>query len=149
MSICAKKFNWDLTNRKYMLLIPNYKRRKLLIPSIESLRTNADRRDWGVLIINDGVDEDFSSIECDNVFSITLGRKGKNISRNGLFARNYCIKRMMCQYLFQKDPEIVIRGDVFNKPLDEHDVYRAGKVISLNKKIQRYFVKKENSQRIH
>lgn len=129
----ADQFDWDLTDRKVMLLVPNYGRKKLLSPTIKHLETSLAKKDWGVLIANDGLVDDFSDIESDNIFCINYRRPNPEKPRNGLFIRNYCLRRMQSELVFQKDPEIIIHGDFFLRAvMSEADAFRPRKIIRLS-----------------
>lgn len=101
-------FDFYSTNKPVVLFIPNFGRGKYIRALKEQFNTKADRSDYLIVIGNDGIEEDFSDLADLNVSSFTINRIPTE--RNGAFIRNYFIKNSRCQYLYQKDPEILISG---------------------------------------
>jgi GT2 family glycosyltransferase len=105
--------DWSLTERKLVLFIPNYGRKRYLKSCLSSLtQTRVPPEEWLVLVGNDGLDEPMDDLaEEFNLAWFTLPRKNPSLSRNGAFIRNYVIKRCRSEFLFQKDPEVALVPD--------------------------------------
>jgi GT2 family glycosyltransferase len=106
-------FDWSLTERKLVLFIPNFGRKRYLKSCLSSLaQTRVPRDKWLVLVGNDGLDEPMDDLaEEFNLAWFTLPRGNPVVSRNGAFIRNYVIKRCRSEFLFQKDPEVALVPD--------------------------------------
>ena len=125
-------FNWDYTNKKLIIFIPNFGRRHLLIPTLKRFKTNVQDDQWMWLIVNDGIHEDLSDLESFNLKWFTFEREPTN-ERNGCMIRNYVIKRCQSKWICTKDPEIIVEGDIVSKILALKDdiVYRPRGMIEL------------------
>lgn len=132
--ITQHDYDWDHTNRDLIIFIPNFGRRHMLEHSLRWFSTNISRDRWQILICNDGVHEDLGSLSDFNVSYFTFVRP-KVSERNGCFVRNYAIARTKSKYIFQCDPEIIIKGDCVEKLLSiQSDIYRIGQVKLLTDK---------------
>ena len=104
------KFNWSLTERKLCVIIPNYNRDWYIDQTIDNtynfLNTILPSSDFCILIVSDRFPE-YPANKYSNVFSISCGDSSDLSDRNGLFARNYAIKRCQSAWILQKDPEIM------------------------------------------
>lgn len=106
--ITQENFDWDCTNKSLCILIPNYGRGSYIRNTLWQFQTNCPKEDYNIVIINDGLHEDFSDLAHLNINYFTFIRP-TNHCRNGCFVRNYFIKRAKCKNLFQKDPETVLQ----------------------------------------
>jgi len=125
-------FDWCCTNKELVIYVPNYGRKYLLIPTLKRFKTNIPNEKWMWLIANDGIHEDMSDLESDNLKWFTFERQ-PNQERNGCMIRNFVIKNCQSKWLCTKDPEITIEGDIVSKILSiENDiVYRPKGMVEL------------------
>lgn len=132
MSPTQQNFDWPLTNREFLLYIPNFSRKHLLIPTLKRFKTSINRDRYLILIVNDGLHEDMSDLEQEfNLKWFTFERDPAN-ERNGCMIRNFVIRRCQSKWLCTKDPEIIIEGDIVSKILGLEDVvYRPSGMIEL------------------
>lgn len=133
MSPTQQNFDWPLTNREFLLYIPNFSRKHLLIPTLKRFKTSISKDRYLILIVNDGLHEDMSDLEQEfNLKWFTFERDPAN-ERNGCMIRNFVIRRCQSKWLCTKDPEIIIEGDIINKilQLKEDVVYRPRGMIEL------------------
>jgi len=126
-------FDWDITNRDVVIFIPNYKRKHLIIPTLDRFKTDVPRDKWIIVIANDYHHEEFSEEEQDqyNFRYFTLEReKGE---RNGCMIRNYFIKKCQSRIMASKDPEIIIDSDDYIERLMvlNNELHRAKRAIEL------------------
>lgn len=122
-----KDFDWSLTNRKLVIMMPNWGRGDYIKKTVETIETVVPAKDWIILVANDGLHEDLYDLDDQNVVFFTFQRE--NISeRNGCFIRNFVIKRLQSERVFIKDPEIIIEGDFIRRILVDCDkpLYRLG-----------------------
>lgn len=139
--ITQKDYDWSQTDTKVVLLIPNYGRKKLLVPTIKAAKTALDKKDYHILIANDGLHEDMEDLKDYNVSYFTFDRKDKTV-RNGCFIRNYCLKRLQSEYVIQKDPEVLVYGDFFKGMVEtDKDIFTLGAVINTDAKQREKFLK--------
>jgi len=126
--VCSSRcvFDWSVTDRKIVVFIPNYSRKSFLVESMKYFHTGLDEKDYIVVVGNDGIEEDFSSLGWKNVVSFTLHRTPPSV-RNGGFIRNYFIKRCQSEYVFQKDPEVVIAADFLAQTVASDNITRCGR----------------------
>lgn len=109
-------FDWSVTNRDIVMLIPNYGRRHLILPGLKRFKTDVPRDKWILLIANDCKHEDFSDLEEEfNLAWFTFEREP--VERNGSQIRNFVIKNVQSRILASRDPEIVIHGSDYVKRL--------------------------------
>lgn len=136
--ITFKNFNWDITKKDLVILIPNFKRADYIQKTIDNLiKTSIPRDRWVVLVINDGFHESFADLQDKNVYYFTFERFPL-LERNGAFIRNIAIKHCQCKLLAQKDPEILFTGDFIKGCLDHQDVlYRCGGIAHITKQDQK------------
>jgi len=130
MNITAN-FDWSITQRKLCIFIPNFGKTEQLDFAISQIKTRVPKKDWIVIIGNDGIDIDFNYMKSSNVRYFTLHRDP--VSRNGGFIRNYFIKRCQSEKLLQKDPEIVLQGDFIYQVIRSEASWRAGNVYVLDR----------------
>lgn len=125
--ITFKNFDWSQTNRELLLIIPNYGRGKYIRKTIDSLiNTSVTRDKWLILIINDGIHEDFSDLKDKNILYFTFERY-HIWERGDAFMRNIAIKYSQSHLLAQKDPEIFYTNDFIKGSFNHSDVlYRCG-----------------------
>lgn len=99
--------DWDKTNRKLCIFIPNYMRGSYIHRNIDQFQSSLPSDDWCVVIGCDGHDSSLKTEELpSNFFVFTLDRGVKPESRSGGHIRNYAIKRCQSKWFVQKDPEI-------------------------------------------
>lgn len=124
-------FNWNSTNCPIIIFIPNFGRKTLLIPTLQRFKTNLPKNDWKFLVVNDGFSEDLSDLEHFNLCWFTFEREP--IERNGALIRNYVIKRLQCQTICQRDPEIMLDGGDYLQHVYENQdkIYRPASMIEL------------------
>ncbi len=129
--ITFKNFDWSQTNVDLLFLIPNYGRDNYIRKTIHNLiNTSVPRDKWKILIINDGIHQDFSDLEKDNILYFTLERSPV-WERGDAFIRNIAIKYSQSQLIAQKDPEIIYSGDFIKGCLDhQEELYRCGNIAS-------------------
>lgn len=106
--ITQYNFNWNCTNNELCILIPNYGRGSYIRNTLWQFKTKLSIDNFKIVIINDGLHEDFSDLEPFNVRYFTFQRNDVS-ERNGCFVRNYFIKRAKCRNLLQKDPETILQ----------------------------------------
>ena len=126
-------FDWDQTKVDVLLFIPNFKRRHLLVPTLQKIQTSLSKDRWLILAVNDGVHEDLSDLEKHNLKYFTFERDSAK-ERNGCQIRNYVLKRLQSKILATRDPEIFIEGgDYFLSvsSIDEKTVYRPNSMTEL------------------
>ncbi len=125
--ITHREFDWSLTERKVVVFSPNWGRGDYIRHTTRMIKTCVPKKDWIVLVANDGIHDDLSDLESDNVVYFTFDRENKS-ERNGCFIRNFVIKRVRSQFLFSKDPEIIVAGSDFisNILTCGHRFYRLG-----------------------
>jgi len=127
-------FDWDQTNVDVVLFIPNFKRKHLLTPTLQNIKTSLPKDRWLILAVNDGVHEDLSGLIEHNLLYFTLERDNP-IERNGCQIRNYVLKRLQSKILATRDPEIFIEGgDYFQSvaSIDEKTIYRPSSMVELS-----------------
>lgn len=131
MLINQDNFDWSVTERELVLFIPNFKRKHLIIPTLDRLRTSLSRDQWIVLIVNDGAHEDLTDLAEYNAVYFTLEHNHKE--RNGCMARNYVIQRVKSRLLMSKDPEVILHSDdCFTEIIKiKNEASRAGRAIEL------------------
>lgn len=131
MIINQDNFDWSVTERELVLFIPNFKRKHLILPTLDRLQTSLPKDQWVVLILNDGSHEDLSDLAKYNVVFFTLEHNHKE--RNGCMARNYVIQRVKSRLLMSKDPEVILHSDdCFAEVIQiKNQVYRAGRALEL------------------
>jgi len=122
-----KDFDWSITNRELVLLVPNFGRGRYIRKVIDSLTaTCIEKSQWIILIINDAIHEDFSDLADKNVAYFTVDRIDK-YERGDAFMRNICIKYSQSKMIAQKDPEIFYTNDFIDGCFDNQGVlYRCG-----------------------
>lgn len=126
-------FDWSLTERRIVMLVPNFGRGHLFRAALHHFRTQLAAEDYLILIANDGIEEDFSDLAPQSVAYFTLRRSDPS-PRNGAKLRNAVIKRCRSEWLFQRDPEILLEGDVLARCLDSHaQTHRVGQVALLDR----------------
>jgi len=120
-------FDWSQTNVELLFLIPNFKRSIYIRKTLNNLiETDIPKNKWLILIINDGIHEDFSDLADKNVTYFTLERNPP-VERGGGFIRNIAIKYSQSKMIAQRDPEILFTGDFIKRSFDHQDVlYRCG-----------------------
>lgn len=131
-------FDWSQTDVELLFIIPNYGRGDYIRKTIDNtLNTSVSKDKFVVLIINDGIHEDFSDLKDKNVLYFTLERNPA-CERNGGFSRNVAIKYSQSKLLAQRDPEILFTGDFiagcFNNP---NVLYRCGGIAHITKQDQK------------
>lgn len=99
-------FDFTLTNKPVVIFIPNFGRKAYIDLLKEQFYTEADPKDYVIVIGNDGIDDNFDNLKDLNVVSFNISRFPEE--RNGAFIRNYFIKNCQGKYLYQKDPEILV-----------------------------------------
>lgn len=124
-------FPWESTNCPIIILIPNFGRKNLLIPTLQRFKTELSQKDYKFLIINDGIFEDLSDLEKYNLLWFNFEREPTE--RNGLMVRNFAIRRLKCQTLVQRDPEIVSDGSDYLLHIAKNpgEIYRPHKMLEL------------------
>jgi hypothetical protein len=125
--IIFKEFDWSQTQKDLLFVIPNWKRGKYIRKTIDNtINTSIPRDKWVILIINDGIHEDFSDLKDKNVLYFTLERKFL-YERGDAFLRNIAIKYGQSKLFAQKDPEIFYKEDFIKRCFDHQDIlYRCG-----------------------
>ncbi len=109
-------FNWSVTNRDIVMMIPNYGRRHLILPGLRRFKTDVPRDKWILLIANDCKHEDFSDLEEEfNLAWFTFEREPAE--RNGSQIRNVVIRNVQSRILASRDPEIIVHGSDYVKRL--------------------------------
>jgi hypothetical protein len=132
--ITQHEFDWSVTERPLVVLVPNYGRRRLLEAAMAGFETSLRRDEYLFLVVNDGPHEDFSALAARNVAYFTLVREGG--PRNGAKARNYVIKRCRSRVLLQKDPEVAYCGDALGRAMGavkDGAAWRVGEVALLER----------------
>lgn len=125
--ITHKTFNWSITNRDLVLLVPNFGRGNYIRKVLDSLtKTVVPSDKWMILVANDSIHEDFSDLQEKNLYYFTFDRSPP-WERGDAFMRNIVIKYGQSQMLAQKDPEIFYTGDFIKGCFDHPEVlYRCG-----------------------
>jgi len=125
--ITFKNFDWSQTNKELLFIIPNCGRGKYIRKTIDNIiNTSVSRNRWIILIINDGIEENFDDLKNSNILYLTIKREN-NYERGGAFSRNVAIKYGQSKLLAQKDPEIFYTGDFINGCFNYQNVlYRCG-----------------------
>lgn len=121
-------FDWSITDRELVVLVPNFGRKKYIDKWLSVLSTDMwNQKDkWMVLIVNDGIHEEFDKYG-GNVEYLTIERKN-SYERGDGFSRNVVIKNSKAKLLAQKDPEIIYTGDFIKGCFEHQDVlYRCGR----------------------
>jgi len=108
--ITQHDFDWSVTNRRVVMFIPNFKRKNLLIPTLKRFKTTLPDQDWIFLVVNDGPHEDLSDLAEYNLAYFTFERDPA-VERNGCMIRNYVLKRLQCEVMTTRDPEIFTEGE--------------------------------------
>lgn len=109
--ITQHNFDWNITNKDIVIFVPNFKRKNLLISTLERFQTKVPRDKWLILVVNDGIHEDLSDLADQyNIAYFTLERDVVQ-ERNGCMARNYVIKRIQSRIFASRDPEIILHCD--------------------------------------
>jgi hypothetical protein len=134
--ITQDNFDWSLTERQIVVFIPNYKRKNLLIPTLQRFQTELPRDQWIFLVVNDGMHEDLSDLEDYNLCYFTFVRE-PNKERNGCLIRNYVLRRLQCATITTRDPEIFIAGGDHLVKIDGIGdiVYRPGGMIEFTEQM--------------
>lgn len=124
-------FDWNVTDRELVVFIPNYGRKEYIEATLERFWTNIPRKDWLILVVNDCIDEDFSTYEDYNLKYFTFDRTPKE--RNGAMIRNFVIKNTRSRLLMSRDPEIILHSkDALSRSMKiENEVIRANRAIEL------------------
>lgn len=122
-----RNFDWGQTQKDLLLIIPNYGRGKYIRKTIDNtINTSIPRDKWVILIINDGIEENFDDLKDKNVLYFTIERKSLH-ERGDAFGRNVAIKYGQSKLFSQKDPEIFLSGDAIKGCFDHPDIlYRCG-----------------------
>lgn len=122
-----KNFDWAITAKDLVLFVPNFGRGRYIRKVLDSLiKTDVPTYKWIILIINDGIHEDFTDLKEKNVYHFTFERS-PIWERGDAFMRNIFIKYGQSKMLAQKDPEIFYTGDFIKGCFDHQDVlYRCG-----------------------
>lgn len=120
--IIEKNFDWDITNRKLVIFMPNYNGRALTAYTISKIQTSVPDKDWIIIVGNDNVDDEF---DFPNVYYFNIRRDTKE-PRNGGFIRNYFIKNCKSDLILQKDGEVLLEGDFIKNAIDnvKEDAWR-------------------------
>lgn len=132
--INQNNFDWNLTNRKIVLYIPNFGRKNYLIPTLQRMQFDLPKDQWIILVVNDGIHEDMSDLTDFNVVYFTFERGEKPKERNGCMVRNFILKRLQSEIVATRDPEIFIEGKQYLSSiaqLKENQVYRPCEMIEL------------------
>jgi hypothetical protein len=140
-----QNFDWDITNRKLCVFMPNYHNPEYTKFSIQQIKTEVPTDDYVVIVGNDNVDVSFEEFEKDNVFFFTLKREEVGM-RNGCFIRNYALKRCQSSRFLQKDGEVVILGDFVKNCLEWKTPWRAGNIYVLTDPQTRNYMKSGNTK---
>lgn len=120
--------DWSLTERRIVMLVPNFGRGHLFRAAFEHFWTRLPSDQYLVLVANDGIDEHFGDLTDRNVAFLTL-RRGEASPRNGAKLRNAIIKRCRSEWIFQRDPEILFGEDVLTRCVDSPaSAYRVGQI---------------------
>lgn len=125
--ITHKTFDWSITNRDLILLVPNFGRGNYIRRVLDSLiKTVVPSDKWMILVANDSIHEDFSDLEAKNLHYFTFDRSPP-WERGDAFMRNIVIKYGQSKMLAQKDPELFYTGDFIKGCFDHPEVlYRCG-----------------------
>jgi len=125
-------FNWDYTNKEIIIFIPNWKRKNLLIPTLQRFKTELPIDKWLFLVVNDGHHEDLSDLEKYNLKWFTFERDPV-VERNGCMIRNKVIKNIRSRLLATRDPEIIIEGDFLSSAIKikDSEIYRPSNMVEL------------------
>ena len=107
MNYDQHNFPWELTNKEVVVFVPNFARKKFIVPTLERFKTNVPTDKWIFLVVNDGIHEDLSDLEKYNLCWFNFERADTK-ERNGGPVRNYVIKRVQSRILASRDPEIVV-----------------------------------------
>ena len=108
-------FDWLDTKKKLAIFIPNRGRAQYIIDNIGQFATQASMKDYIIVVGNDGDSEieiwrKYFKKYPDLERVINFLNFYHNLpERNGGFIRNYFIKRCQSEYIFQKDPETVLK----------------------------------------
>lgn len=129
-----RNFDWGQTQKDLLLIIPNYGRGKYIRKTIDNtINTSIPRDKWVILIINDGIEENFDDLKDKNVLYFTIERKSLH-ERGDAFGRNVAIKYGQSKMLAQRDPEILYTNDFIKNVFDHQDVlWRCGGTAYLTK----------------
>ena len=124
--VTLENFNWSITDRKLVIFMPNFGRGEYVRKTVQTIITAIPKENWIVVVINDRIHEDFSDLEKnDNTVYLTFGPERSKEGRGDAFMRNIIIKHCQSEWLFQKDPEIVIQHDFIKHILEcPTDMYR-------------------------
>jgi len=136
-----KNFDWDITNRKVMILIPHYNRPKYVEASVKAFATDMPIDDWVIIIGNDSIHFDFDHLRRYNAYSYTILRNEGPVAlsgfRNSGFNRNYGLKNCQADLFVQKDPEVFVKGEFLRKAWELRDkaASRAGHVMFVERSL--------------
>lgn len=126
-------FDWSLTERRMVMLVPNFGRGHLFRAAFAHFWTRLPRSQYLVLVANDGIDEGFADLAELGVAFLTLHREPAS-PRNGAKVRNAVIKRCRSEWVFQRDPEILFGEDVLARCAERDGrAYRIGRVALLDR----------------
>ncbi len=131
----ARNFDWGETRRPLCIFMPNFQWPDWTEYAIDKIHTVVDKRDYIIIIGNDNVPRNWDHLKDKNVRYFTLERDcPKGEPRNGLFIRNYAIKRMQSELYLGKDSEVILQGDFIYNALNFSCGWRPGYVYSLDKR---------------
>ncbi len=128
----ARNFDWGETRRKLCIFMPNFQWPEWTSYAINMIKTVVDKRDYIIIIGNDNVPKNWDHLKEKNVRYFTLERDcPKGEPRNGLFIRNYAIRRMQSELYLGKDSEVILTGDFIYRALNFGSAWRPGTIYSL------------------
>ena len=70
--ITQDNFDWSLTKKRFVLFVPNYGRKNLFIHSLKNFYTDVGKEAWQIVVVNDGIHEDFSDLNNPNISYFTF-----------------------------------------------------------------------------
>lgn len=145
MIVTLDNFDWSVTNRDLVIFMPNWARGEYVRKTVELIQTEIPKDKWIVLTINDRIHEDLSDLEPYNAVYLTFGPDRPKDGRGDAFMRNIAIKRCKSKWFFQKDPEVIVRGDFIKHILEcPTEMYRlSGPALKVRRHTTERFLKSE------
>ncbi len=130
----SRNFDWGETRRPLCIFMPNFQWPEWTEYAINKIETTIDEREYIIIIGNDNISHNWDHLRDKNVRYFTLERDcPKDEPRNGLFIRNYAIKRMQSELYLGKDSEVIMLGDFIYNALNFSCGWRPGIIHSLTK----------------
>jgi hypothetical protein len=111
--ITENDFDWSVTERDIVIVLPSVGRKVQLIPGLKRLITTTalPKENWRIVVMNNCCHEDLSDLQCLNCSYFTLSKSLQTNYLNGGYARNYVLKRLRSKRVIFRDAEIFHDGD--------------------------------------